>query len=65
MAQSIRISKLMNFAIKVAENQAKDRNFYSPTFKDADYLNFIVSEWLKQNYNQNELFDMGYDEVIE
>lgn len=64
MAQNIRVSKLMRFAIKVAENQAKERGFYSPSFKDTEYVNFIMSEWLRQNYTQTELFDMGFDEVF-
>lgn len=64
MAQSIRVSKLMRFGIKIAKKQSIERSWHSPSLKDADYINFIVSDWLRQNYTQKELFDMGYDEVF-
>lgn len=65
MVQNMRISKLMRFGIKVAENQAKEKGFHSPTFKESDYINYIVSDWLRQNYTQKELYDMGFDEIID
>lgn len=65
MAKSIRVTKVMRFAIDIAEKQARERKFYSPAFKDSDYINFILSEWLRQNYTQKELFDMGFDDIFD
>lgn len=65
MASNIRISKLMKFGIKVAEMQAKEKGFHSMTFKESDYINFIVSEWLRQVYTAKEIIDMGYDEIYD
>lgn len=64
MVQNIRVSKLMRFAVNVAENEAKEKGFYSQTFKESDYVNYIISEWLHQNYSQDELFNMGYDDIF-
>lgn len=65
MAETIRMNKLLKFGVNVARDQALEKNFYSDAFKDSDYLNYIVSEWLHQNYTQDELFKMGYDEVLD
>ena len=64
MAENIRVSKLMKFGIQVARNQAIQKNFYSPSFKESDFLNLIVSEWLRQNFTDKELSDMGFYEII-
>ena len=65
MAETIRMNKLLKFGVKVARSQSEERCFHSDTFKDSDYINFIVSEWLRQNYTQKELFDMGYDDIFD
>ena len=63
MADNVRMNKILKFGVDVVRAKFNYKNFNMEHFSDSDMLNYIVTEWLEQNYTRRELSQMGYDEL--